>query len=319
MKSYLHQLLFGTTVAESKIFNIAWLMFRLHTGLSMAIHAGWPKMNSFKAPAWFVEQVSGLGFTFPSPAFWAMLSAWGEFLGGILIAIGLFTRMAAIQLAFQFFVIAFLWYEKPEPLTGMYFQHLLFWAYVLIAFGGGGKFSLDAWFTGCKRIKSMAASKIAIALVLLCLGMSGRAQSPVTGIDDFKLLQGNWEGTLSYEDYSSHKTVTIQATAAITIEGSSFLMSIDYPAEPGRGDKSRYAIAENGMLINNKKLLERSLLSGGILKIVLEEKGRDGNDNKPATFHQVWMISKNKLTISKMVKFDDGQDFFQRHQYVFNR
>ena len=143
MKTVLRQFMFGTSIGENKVLDMGWLLFRLHVGLSIAIHAGWPKMKAMAAPGWFTEQVAGLGFTFPSPEFWAATAAWGEFVGGILIAIGLFTRFAAAQLAFQFFVIAFLWYDKPEPLTGMYFQQLFFWCYVLLTIGGGGNYSLD--------------------------------------------------------------------------------------------------------------------------------------------------------------------------------
>lgn len=320
MKSLSRNFIFGTSIGDNKALNIGWLLFRLHAGLSMAIHAGWPKMNTLSAPGWFAEQVAGLGFTFPSPAFWATISAWGEFAGGILIAVGLFTRFAAIQLAFQFFVIAFLWYDKPEPLTGMYFQQLLFWAYLLIAFGGGGKYSLDKLIMNNRKIKASEPVKIAIASVLLCIGLNSQAQTPVVGINDFKNLEGNWQGTLIYQDYSSHTSETIQATGKLKIESdSSFMLSIDYPDEPGKGEKDKYIIATNGLTINNKKIRERTLQPDGTLKIVLEEKGEDGNDNKPATFHQVWMISKNKFTITKMVKFDTETAFFQRHQYVFSK
>ncbi|RPD48387.1 hypothetical protein DNI29_07105 [Hymenobacter sediminis] len=43
----------------------------------------------------------------------------------------------------QFLVIAFLWYEQPEPLLGMYYQQLLFWAFVLVTGVGGGRYSID--------------------------------------------------------------------------------------------------------------------------------------------------------------------------------
>jgi uncharacterized membrane protein YphA (DoxX/SURF4 family) len=319
MRSLFRQFVFGTSIGDNKAMNIGWLLFRIHTGLSLAIHAGWPKMNTFNAPGWFAEQVAGLGFTFPSPAFWATISAWGEFLGGILIAIGLFTRFAAIQLAFQFFVIAFLWYEKPEPLTGMYFQHLLFWAYVLISFGGGGRYSLDRLIITRKKIRS-AATKITIASVLLCVATNTYSQSATVNMNDFKFLQGNWGGTLTYEDYSSHTSETIKATADIKIENeNSFLLSIDYPDEPGMAVKNKYTIEKNGIMINEKKVIERTWQPDGTLKIVLEEKGEDGNDSKPATFHHVWLISNKKFTLTKLVKFDTDKDFFQRNKYVFSR
>lgn len=119
--------------------EIVWTFFRFYCGISIAIGAGWAKIP---VPEWFVEQVAELGFTLISPGHWAQLAAYGEFVGGLLVAIGLLTRLAAFQLAFQFFVVAFIWYDQPEAF-GMYYQQLIFWSFVVIASRGGGLFSLD--------------------------------------------------------------------------------------------------------------------------------------------------------------------------------
>ncbi|WP_046245701.1 DoxX family protein [Hymenobacter terrenus] len=75
---------------------------------------------------------------------WAWLAAWGEFGGGVMLIVGLGTRWAAAQLTFQFFVISFLWYDKPEFFTGMYVQQEMFWSFVLLA-TGAGRWSVDGW------------------------------------------------------------------------------------------------------------------------------------------------------------------------------
>ncbi|QIL77762.1 DoxX family protein [Hymenobacter sp. HDW8] len=153
------KLLFSASPLGSRLADVAWLLLRLHIGLSIAVGAGWAKLVSMTTateaaklaggqaalgpPDWFVQQVATLGFTFPSPYMWAWLATWGEFAGGLLIAFGLLTRWSAVQLAFQFFVIAFLWYETPEPVLGMYYQQLLFWCFVLVTVVGGGRYSLD--------------------------------------------------------------------------------------------------------------------------------------------------------------------------------
>lgn len=176
MKQKLQQFLMGSSLPNDKLLNSGWLLFRLHIGLSMAIHAGWPKMNTLAAPGWFNDQVAGLGFTFPSPAFWATLASWGEFAGGFCIALGFLTRFNAFQLAFQFFVISFLWYDKPEPLTGMYFQQTLFFAYVITVFAGSGRFSIDHLLLHRKKRIQPVAIRTAIAVVLLFTGLIGFAK-----------------------------------------------------------------------------------------------------------------------------------------------
>lgn len=143
------KLLFGAEALPTRWADAALLVFRLHLGLSIAIGAGWGKLGSLTtvAPDWFIKQVDGLGFDWPTPYLWAGLACWGEFAGGLLIAFGLLTRLSAVQLAFQFFVIAFIWYGEPEFLVGMNYQQLLFWSYVLLCATGPGRYSLDYWLT----------------------------------------------------------------------------------------------------------------------------------------------------------------------------
>ncbi|MBP8242911.1 MAG: DUF2807 domain-containing protein [Chitinophagaceae bacterium] len=182
MKKSMYQFLFGSSLNDNRILNLGWLLFRLHLGISIAIHAGWPKMNTLAAPGWFNDQVAGLGFTFPSPAFWATLASWGEFVGGIGIALGLLTRFNALQLVFQFFVIAFLWYDNPEPLSGMYFQNTLFMGFLLVLFAGGGRYSLDQWIVNRKKISSRPMIKTAVAVILVMGSLNVTAQNkPLKG------------------------------------------------------------------------------------------------------------------------------------------
>jgi uncharacterized membrane protein YphA (DoxX/SURF4 family) len=110
------------------------------------------------APDWFIKQVDGIGFSWPSPYLWAGLACWGELMGGLLLAVGLLTRLSGVQLAFQFFVIAFIWYGEPEFLVGMNYQQLLFWSYVLVAAAGPGRYSLDYWLM--HRPSSVALSDV---------------------------------------------------------------------------------------------------------------------------------------------------------------
>jgi|APTNR8051073442_1049403.scaffolds.fasta_scaffold03859_6 uncharacterized membrane protein YphA (DoxX/SURF4 family) len=171
----LSNLLFGEH--RPAAFQIIWLLFRLHAGLSIAIGAGYSKLAM---PEWFTQQVGDIGFTFPSPFFWAWLAIWGEFMGGLLIAFGLFTRLAAFQLAFQFFVISFVWYEAPEPITGMYYQQLFFWVFVLITVAGGERFSLDALIFRHLKSKKLGVA-MTVGLLLLLANPSVAQNSRIDG------------------------------------------------------------------------------------------------------------------------------------------
>jgi uncharacterized membrane protein YphA (DoxX/SURF4 family) len=220
MKSNIRQFLFDTSLSENKTLNAAWLLFRVHLGLSLALHAGLPKMQDGMAPDWFVQQVGEIGFTFISPAFWATVASWGEFIGGICLALGLFTRLSALQLAFQFFVISFIWYDTPEPLSGMYFQQTLFWGYVLAAFAGGGKYSIDKLIMNRKKTIVPTAGKVALISVLLFMTTILQAQKgPLKGSG--KIVTKNFE----YKNFDKVSLKDLDGKIEVTV-GKPFSVSV---------------------------------------------------------------------------------------------
>lgn len=125
---------------SSLVYSIGWALFRCYVGISIALGAGFSKMP---VPGWFVNQVAEIGFTYPSPAFWSYLAVYGEAFGGVLVALGLFTRFSAIQLAFQFFVVSFIWYSEPMFMFSMYYQQLIFFTFLIVSVLGGGRISID--------------------------------------------------------------------------------------------------------------------------------------------------------------------------------
>lgn len=245
------QFLFGSTFNGNKAFNISWLLFRFYSGISIAIGAGWPKMNQVMAPGWFVDQVNTLGFTFPSPHFWAAAAAWGEFVGGLCIAFGFFTRLSAIQLAFQFFVVSFIWYNEPLPMVGMYYQQLIFWGFVLIAAAGSGKYSVDSYIMNRKPaigLKSLTTATT--VLILLTLTSSFTQKPPTLQTTDLLLLRGTWKGTLAYKDYSSNTNenipVVIYGSCKDDVEETcrTWTLLFEYPDEPKANKELDYTIGD---------------------------------------------------------------------------
>jgi uncharacterized membrane protein YphA (DoxX/SURF4 family) len=154
--------------------DLGLFIFRLHLGVIMVL-SGEPKLGGSE---WFTNQVAELGFTWPTPVLWAWLAAWGEFVGGFLLILGLATRWAAAQLAFQFFVIAFLWYGEPDFFTGVYVQQELFWSFVLLRATGPGRWSVDGWLRGRtwssllrKKLAAKPAALAGSAAVLVVLAV----------------------------------------------------------------------------------------------------------------------------------------------------
>jgi len=77
-------------------------LLRVFTGLSMAVAHGTGKMPP---PPELIEAVKAIGLPLPTACAWA--AALCEVVGGVLLAIGLFTRPAAACILFTMAVAAF--------------------------------------------------------------------------------------------------------------------------------------------------------------------------------------------------------------------
>jgi len=133
----LHSLLFGGSGANSLIAEFGIFIIRVAFGLTLMLAHGLGKIPPSEL---FVEGVGRLGF--PAPEFFAWCSALTEFLGGVLLAVGLLTRLASlfivINMAVAYFVV-----HGGDPFQKKEMAML----YEVIALGflffGGGRLSLD--------------------------------------------------------------------------------------------------------------------------------------------------------------------------------
>ena len=97
----------------------------------------WTRMLEFRD---FLAQ-----FGFPFPLFCAVLSVAGQFGGGLLLVLGLFTRFAALVVAFNF-VVAIWMVDSRQPYPAAFAALSLVAAGLCLVFSGAGRYSLDrAW------------------------------------------------------------------------------------------------------------------------------------------------------------------------------
>lgn len=91
-----------------------------------------------------------LGLTPGMP--WALLAGIGEFGGGLLLLVGLFTRLGALAIAIVMLVAIFKvhWGTFFMP-AGAEFAFSLLCSALALLIAGGGKFSLDAWLQTNER------------------------------------------------------------------------------------------------------------------------------------------------------------------------
>ena len=117
--------------------NLGLFAFRVFVGSAMAFSHG---LGKIPPPEQMIAGVTALGF--PLPIFFCWCAAASELLGGIFIALGLYTRYAAAFLMFTMGVAAFK-VHAADPFATKEMALLYFMACILFILQGGGRFSLD--------------------------------------------------------------------------------------------------------------------------------------------------------------------------------
>jgi hypothetical protein len=110
---------------------------------------------------------------------------------------------------------------------------------------------------------------------------------------DLKVLEGNWIGTLTYLDYKSGKPFTMPANTTFEQSKSNpniYLRSIGYSTEPHANQKDSMIISKDGKMLDEFTIVGFKKAKDGILEIVGEKEGIDGNDNKPATIRRTFNL-----------------------------
>lgn len=118
------------------------LILRIGIGWMFVLH-GWPKIiGGSEKWAKLGGAMKHIGITF-APEFWGFMGAFAEFGGGILLMIGLFTRLSAGMMAFTMFIAATLHLATGDGVSGASHAIEALFVFVLLLFIGPGKYSLD--------------------------------------------------------------------------------------------------------------------------------------------------------------------------------
>ena len=177
-----NRLLFGSVTMPSPLLDGILLFSRLYAGVTIA-SAGYDKLPT---PDWMADQVTTIGF--PFPAFSATAACLTEFVAGILLALGLFTRPAAFALAIVMGTAAF-GFHKVTPITGMHIAQGFVWLFVVFLAIGGGRLSVDAIIRRMARSNARAAFALAGAFFVtpMALGLYHefiKSPPPVVDVSD---------------------------------------------------------------------------------------------------------------------------------------
>lgn len=117
--------------------EVAMTFLRVIIGLFMAFGHGLGKLPPGEG---LVGGVTAMGF--PVPIFFAWMAALAEFAGGILVALGLLTRINSFFAVFTMFVAAFM-AHGADPFKTKELSLLYLCAFLVFMIRGSGRFSLD--------------------------------------------------------------------------------------------------------------------------------------------------------------------------------
>jgi putative oxidoreductase len=120
--------------------DLALLALRVIAGLALALAHG---INKLPPTERFVAGVAEMGF--PAPMLFAWAAGLAEFAGGLLLALGLFTRPAAFFIAFTMAVATFV-RQAGDPFTEREAAVLHGAIALFFLVVGPGRLSLDATF-----------------------------------------------------------------------------------------------------------------------------------------------------------------------------
>ncbi len=138
---------------------------------------------------------------------------------------------------------------------------------------------------------------------------------------DFYKLSGTWAGSLTYLDYSSGKPYTMPANLEIKKNSkiNKFVFSNIYSNEPSANSIDTISISTDGKYIDKELIKSRRKLPNGNIEIITEEFGKDGNDNKPATFRHTYTFGPTTYKKRKDVQFTGETVWINRHEYSYKK
>ena len=160
-----------------------------------------------------------------------------------------------------------------------------------------------------------------LLIVTATLVCTASAQVAKLSDKDLKPLEGKtWVGDLTYRDYTSKKKTSIKSNVIITrskTDKLAWTFDMQYPLEPGANNKDEVKLSADGSVFDGEKVVERTNLQDGMLRVVTTKPGQD--DHRAATFRHTYLISKKSFSMKKEVKFDGENEFFERNTYNWKR
>ena len=131
--------------------DLALLILRVGLGVMFILH-GYPKMQGgIKSWTWLGENGMGsLGINI-FPVFWGFMAAFSEFIGGIMIMLGLYTRLFAFLLFFTMIAASAYHFSNGDSIFPSHAVELSI-VFLSLFFSGAGEYSIKKILPNRKSI-----------------------------------------------------------------------------------------------------------------------------------------------------------------------
>jgi len=132
-------ILFGGESGLSYLANAGVTLLRIFAGISLALTHGIGKVPPGEG---LITGTANLGF--PMPVVFAWAAGLSEFLGGIFLAIGLFTRLSGFLIVFTM-LVAILGVHGADPYQKKELAFMYFFVATAFFLKGSGDWSVDSF------------------------------------------------------------------------------------------------------------------------------------------------------------------------------
>ena len=157
-----------------------------------------------------------------------------------------------------------------------------------------------------------------IFIFLSLMTVLGHANAQSFNLKDLSASVGQWEGKLTYLDYTTGKPYTMLANIniALTDDKKGYVMDYEYPKEPHANTKDTTYLVDKRF--GKDKIVEFKKDADGGFKMMTEIEGEDGNDHKKAILRHICLLKANAYSITKEVKFEGTDQWIKRNEYLLN-
>ena len=166
-----------------------------------------------------------------------------------------------------------------------------------------------------------------ISLVLILLSSSLISYSQDSKQDntvspaELELLIGNWQGSLTYVDYSSGNPFSMPVEITFEKGKNEFELRLQmaYPNEPKANKSGKLTISKDGKSVDKKTIISRRDISENEIEIITEYTGKDGNENKKAQIRLTYIFSQIHFMNKKEVRFEGESEWLKRNEFNYQR